>query len=65
MNLQQIKQTLDRIELKLSFQHAWFPHGKFVSFWNFYNKVNTVQEQVTEHSNSKKFYARIAIPLIP
>ena len=38
--LQEIKQTLDRIELRLTFQHPWFPQGKFISFWNFYNKVN-------------------------
>ena len=38
--LQEIKQTLDRIELRLTFQHPWFPQGKFISFWFFYNKVN-------------------------
>lgn len=43
-NLAEIKQTLDQIELKLSFQHPWFPKDKFVSFWAFYNKVNVIHE---------------------
>ena len=44
----QIKQILDRIEIQLAFQHVWFPTGKFISFWNFYNKINAVHDQVSE-----------------
>jgi len=50
-NLLQIKQTMDRIELKPSFAHPWFIQGKFVSFWAFYNKVNSLHEQASEMSN--------------
>ena len=40
--LNQIKQTLDRVELRLNFVHSWFPQGKFVSFWAFYNHLNAM-----------------------
>ena len=40
--LREIKETLQRIEVKPDFKHAWFPIDKFVSFWAFYNKINEV-----------------------
>lgn len=43
-SLQEVKETLERIEVRLAFSHVWFPTGKFVSFWAFYNKLNEVQD---------------------
>lgn len=37
--LKEIITVMDRIELKLNFQHIWFPAGKFTSFWAFFNRV--------------------------
>lgn len=42
-SLHLIMQALDRIEIRLTFAHPWFPPGQFVSFWAFYNKMNPVQ----------------------
>ena len=50
--------------MQVTFPHTWFPKGKFISFWNFYNKINLVQDTVTEQPNSKKFFAKLAIPTI-
>ena len=62
--LSEIKQTLDKIELKLSFAHPWFPPGKFVSFWAFYNKMNPVAEEATEQANARRFIARLSLPIV-
>ena len=43
-SLQEVKDSLDKIEVRLAFSHTWFPTGKFVSFWAFYNKMNEVQD---------------------
>ena len=63
-SLGQIKQCLDRIELKLSFVHPWFPQGKFVSFWAFYNKMNPVAEEQSEQANARRFIARLSLPIV-
>ena len=39
---------MDKIELRLAFNHVWFPKGKFISFWAFYNQINVVQDQAIE-----------------
>jgi hypothetical protein len=43
--LREIRQTIDRIEVKINFQHIWFPQGKFHSFWSYYNKINIESEK--------------------
>lgn len=58
-NLQQIKATLDRIEVRVTFGHPWFPAAKFISFWNFFNKVNSLTDTPTESPNIKKFFQRL------
>ena len=67
--LSEIVRVLDSIEVKLTFVHQFFPAGKFVSFWNFYNRVH---EENTKNPNEKsasslikRFFARQVIPTIP
>ena len=42
--LKEIRQNLDSIEIKVTFHHPWFPQGKFLSFWGYYNKINVEGE---------------------
>lgn len=63
-NLQEIKAVLDRIEVRVCFGHPWFPAAKFISFWGFYNKVNSLTEVPTEAQNTKKFFQRLLIPIV-
>ena len=55
---------MDRIEIKLSFTHTWFPPGKFVSFWAFYNKMNPVSSEPSEQANARRFIAKLALPVV-
>ena len=63
--LQEMKQTLDRIQIKIEFQHQWFPRGKFLSFWAYYNKVSSESENPLEQQNIRRFFSKQIIPLIP
>jgi len=42
--LSQLKETLSMIEIRTQFDHPWFPPGKFVSFWSFYDRYNSETE---------------------
>lgn len=64
-SLSGIKQTLDLIEVKISFQHVWFPQGKFISYWAFFNRYNLETEKKDQAINIKKFFLRYASPQIP
>jgi hypothetical protein len=46
--LREIRETLNKIEVKLGFQHIWFPGGKTHSFWSYYNKVNIETDKQAE-----------------
>jgi hypothetical protein len=46
------------IETKLTFNHAWFPHGQKVSYWEFFNKFNLETEKKEQANNVKKFFVR-------
>ena len=59
-----IKETLDRLELKVAFQHIWFPVGKFHSFWGFFNRFNVETEKKDQAINVKKFFVRYQPPEI-
>ena len=63
--LKEIKQTLDQIQVKMTFQHQWFAFGKFISFWAYYNKVSIENDNPAEQQNIRRFYARQVIPMIP
>ena len=63
--MSEIKTTLNKIEVKLEFNHVWFAPGKFVSFWDYYNKVSIENENPAEQQNIRRFYARQLVPLIP
>ena len=56
--LREMRNIMDRIELKLNFQHMWFPQGKFHSFWSFYNKVNLEAEKPQQQLSIKRFLSR-------
>ena len=62
--LTEIRETLDKIEVKVLFRHSWFPAGKFVSILNFYSRVKNAIEIKSESTNIKKFFARQTSPLI-
>ena len=47
-DLLRIKETLDKIEIRINFSHPWFPAGKFLSFWHFYNYVNSIHDNIEE-----------------
>ena len=53
---------MGQIEIKVTFEHTWFPQGKFVSFWAFFDKINTVQDETSETANTKKFFSRLTLP---
>lgn len=59
-----IKETLDRLELKVTFQHTWFPVNKFHSFWAFFNRFNVETEKKDQAINVKKFFLRYQPPEI-
>ena len=61
----EIKETLEKIEVKILFRHTWFPPGKFISFLDFYTRVKKESEKSSEATNIKKFFARQSAPLIP
>lgn len=53
------------MEVKLGFVHPWFPQGKFVSFWSFYNQMNSqISADSNEQSNARRFIARLTIPAV-
>ena len=56
---------MNRIEVKVALRHAWFPPGKFVSFFDYYQRVKNASEKNTEAQNIKKFFARQLAPIIP
>lgn len=55
---------MDRIEVKINFQHMWFPQGKFHSFWSYYNKVNLETEKQSEAQTIRRFLQRQSTPAI-
>jgi len=63
--LSQLKQVLSMIEIRTQFDHPWFPPGKFVSFWSFYDRYNSETENQEQATNVKKFFARYSSPIIP
>ena len=63
--MSEIKTTLNKIEVKLEFNHVWFTPWKFVSFWDYYNKVSLENENPAEQQNIRRFYARQLVPLVP
>ena len=60
-----IIETLDLIEMKLTFNHVWFPANNFVSFWSFFNRFNLETSNKEEATNVKKFFLRYNAPLVP
>lgn len=62
--LREIRETLEKIEVKLPFQHMWFPGGKFHSFWSYYNKVNVETDKLTEGPTIRRFLQRQQTPHI-
>lgn len=62
--LTQLKECLERIEVKPTFRHPWFGLGKFVSFWAFYNRVNLEMDKTSEAPQIKRFYNKLKIPII-
>ena len=62
--LRDIRTTMDRIEIKTSFQHMWFPQNKFHSFWAYYNKVNTETEKQSDPQTIRRFLQRQTTPSI-
>ena len=49
----------------MTFHHPWFPQGKFLSFWGYYNKINVEGENPNQESNVRRFFSRQVIPMIP
>ena len=43
----------------------WFPGGKFLSFWTYYNKVNIETDKQTEGPTIRRFLQRQVTPTIP
>jgi hypothetical protein len=53
------------IEIRTTFNHPWFPVGKLVSYWGFFDRYNSETEKKDEAINVKKFFARYSSPIIP
>ena len=64
-SLSGIKETLEQIEIKVMFKHVWFPDGKFVSYWAFFNRFNLETEKKDQAVNVKKFFLRYLPPMLP
>lgn len=62
--LSQIREVLDKIEIKMTFQHMWFPSGRFHSFWAYYNKINIETEKQTEGPVIRRFLNRQRTPRV-
>ena len=62
--LSEIRQTIDRIEVKINFQHIWFPQGKFHSFWSYYNKINIESEKADQAPTIRRFLSRQVTPCV-
>jgi hypothetical protein len=63
--LDALKKTLENVQVKPTFKHAWFPGTGTVSFWVFFNKFNLETEKKSEATNVKKFFIRYEAPQIP
>lgn len=60
-----MRATLDLIQIKSTFKHAWFLGEGTVSFWTFFNKYNLETEKKEEAKNVKKFFEKYTAPVIP
>jgi hypothetical protein len=60
-----IREALDQIEVQISFKHEWFPKGKRLSYWEFFNRFNLETEKKEQAINVKKFFLRYQSPIIP
>lgn len=63
--LSEIKTTLDSIEVKVNFKHVWFPEGKLITYWAFFNRFNLETEKKDQAVNVKKFFMKYLPPMIP
>ena len=59
-SLSGIKETLEQIEIKVMFKHVWFPDGKLVSYWAFFNRFNLETEKKDHAVNVKKFFSPLS-----
>ncbi len=63
--LEMLKETLDSIQVQLTFRHIWFQGKDNITFWSFFNKFNIETEKKEEANNVKKFFVKYKAPLIP
>lgn len=62
--LQQIKECLGQIEVRVTFRHDWFNTKVSVSYWEYFNKFNEETDNKSEASNVKRFFVKYKAPTI-
>ena len=56
--LKETVEVLDKIEVKILFNHPFFPSGKFVSFWQYYNRIMKESLDKTSGPLIKRFFTK-------